>query len=34
MLAITQDDALKEFAEANIVNALIQNSDIPSPEKI
>jgi len=27
-------DALKEFAEANIVNALIQNSDIPSPEDL
>lgn len=27
-------DALKEFAEANIVNALIQNGDIPSPEDL
>lgn len=27
-------DALKEFAEANIVNALIQNGDFPSPEDL
>jgi translin len=27
-------DALKEFAEANIVHALIQNGDFPSPEDL
>lgn len=27
-------DALKEFAEASIVNALVQNADLPSPEDL
>jgi translin len=27
-------DALKEFAEANIVNALVRNSELPSPQDL
>ena len=27
-------DALKEFAEANLVNALVNNTDIPSPQDL
>lgn len=27
-------DALKEFAEASIVNALVQNAELPSPEEL